>query len=90
MNPSNNKAAELPNPSGTPPPEKAKVIDSLWVFVMATLALGPLALPLLWRNKRWSNMTKIVGSVVIVGMTLWLVYWGNKKIASLLEMGGIP
>jgi hypothetical protein len=53
---------------------KIKVIDSFWVFLVATAFLGPFALPLLWRNPNWSKRTKIIGSVAIIAITLGLIY----------------
>jgi len=53
---------------------KIKTIDSLWVFLIATAVLGPFALPLLWRNPRWSKVTKIVGTLFILALTLGLIY----------------
>lgn len=53
---------------------KIKTIDSLWVFLIATAVLGPFALPLLWRNPRWSKVTKTVGTLFILALTLGLIY----------------
>ena len=33
--------------------EKIRPIDSVWTFLVALAFLGPLALPLLWRNPRF-------------------------------------
>ncbi|MFM8270409.1 MAG: hypothetical protein ACKN9V_09505 [Pseudomonadota bacterium] len=53
---------------------KIKVIDSFWVFLVATAFLGPFALPLLWRNPHWSKKTKIIGSIAILALTVALIY----------------
>ncbi|NBX76264.1 MAG: hypothetical protein EBQ92_06895 [Proteobacteria bacterium] len=53
---------------------KIKVIDSFWVFLVATAFLGPFALPLLWRNPNWSKRTKIIGSIAVIAFTLVLLY----------------
>lgn len=53
---------------------KIKVIDSFWVFLVATAFLGPFALPLLWRNPHWSKKTKVVGSITIIALTVALLY----------------
>lgn len=52
-----------------------KQIDSLWVFIVATAFLGPFALPLLWANGRWSVKIKVLGSIVIIGLTGLLIYF---------------
>lgn len=53
---------------------KVRVIDSLWTFFIALAVVGPLALPLLWRNPRFKVRTKLYGSVVVVAFTLFLVW----------------
>ena len=53
----------------TPEAPKQKIIDSFGAFVVATLCVGPLALPLLWRNPRYSSTQKWVGTVIILGLT---------------------
>jgi hypothetical protein len=57
---------------------KFKIIDSFWTFLVATAVLGPLALPLLWRNPKYKKSTKIVGSLVVVGFTLYLVFFAKS------------
>ncbi|NBX93645.1 MAG: hypothetical protein EB078_01205 [Proteobacteria bacterium] len=54
--------------------KKIKMIDSLWLFITATAFLGPFALPLLWRNPRYSKKTKVSASVFIILLTLGLLY----------------
>ncbi len=54
---------------------KIKVIDSLWTFGVAIAFAGPFALPLLWRNPRFSNRTKIIGSLVILAVTGVLIWF---------------
>jgi len=53
-------------------PKKPKVIDSLWTFFIAVMVAGPFALPLLWRNPRFSVTTKVFGSVVVIVYTVLL------------------
>lgn len=53
------------------PPEK-------WYFrtstlVVAFLAVGPIALPLLWFNPRFSMATKIIVSVIVIVLTYYLM-----------------
>jgi len=55
--------------------EKHKIIDSLWTFWIAVLFIGPLALPLLWRNPRFEKSTKIWLTVIVTGLTVFLL-WG--------------
>ena len=49
-----------------------------WYFktsalVVALLCVGPLALPLLWFNPRFSRKSKIVWSVVIIVLSYYLI-----------------
>lgn len=54
------------------PKPKPKIIDSLWTFFVAVMVAGPFALPLLWRNPRFSAKTKILGSVIVIVYTIAL------------------
>jgi len=58
--------------------EKIRPIDSVWTFLVALAFLGPLALPLLWRNPRFTQRTKVVGSVFIVVFTVGLIWFSGK------------
>jgi hypothetical protein len=64
---------------------KNKIIDSLWTFLIALAVLGPFALPLLWRNPRWTLRVKIAGSAVIVIVTFFLLWFTRVFVADLNE-----
>jgi hypothetical protein len=73
-----------------PPPtpeKKVRVIDSLWTFLVAVACLGPFALPLLWRNPRYSITTKVAASVAVILFTWFLFKAGNAYLESIL--GGL-
>lgn len=70
----------LPN-TGTRP----KIIDSVWTFIVATACLGPFALPLLWRNPRYSKLTKILGSLVVCLLTGLLIWIAKVYIEPLMD-----
>jgi hypothetical protein len=53
---------------------KVKVIDSLWTFTVAVAFAGPFALPLLWRNPRFSLRTKIISSILVIALTLAILW----------------
>jgi len=57
--------------------EKIKIIDSFWVFLVATAVLGPFALPILWRNPRYTKKTKIAATFKLIGFTVLLLYAFN-------------
>lgn len=49
-----------------------------YVFIVALLCVGPLALPLLWFNPRFNLKTKIITSVIVIILTYYLtVFFGN-------------
>ena len=38
------------------------------------MCVGPFALPLMWFNPRYKPITKIIASVLILAVTVWLYY----------------
>jgi hypothetical protein len=57
-----------------------------WYFktgavVVSILLAGPFALPLVWKNKRFSRNTKIIITVVVLVLTVWLMVATFKSIA---------
>ncbi|MEO5971428.1 MAG: hypothetical protein ABIQ95_16000 [Bdellovibrionia bacterium] len=66
-----------------PNSKKIKVIDSLWTFLIALAFLGPLALPLLWRNPRFDQRTKVAGSLFIVVFTAGLIWFSGNFLGDL-------
>lgn len=66
-----------------PPP---KLMENIWTFIGAVLIVGPFALPLLWRNPRYSRLTKVSWSFLVIALTV-LLLWGSTQItASLIEL----
>ena len=57
-----------------PKPTKAKWHQSTTAIVIAILSLGPLALPMVWFNNRYSVITKIVITVLVIGLTAGLMH----------------
>ena len=41
-------------------------------FVIALLCIGPLALPMLWFNPRYSRQSKVVVSVIVLAISYYL------------------
>lgn len=65
--------------------KNARFIDSGWTFFVATLFLGPLALPLLWRNSKWSRKTKVILTLGVIVLTVFLVYFGTAISTKIFE-----
>lgn len=61
-----------PTPAGAG--AKAKWYFSTYCFVIALMCVGPFALPLMWFNPRYKPITKILATVLILAVTVWLYY----------------
>jgi hypothetical protein len=48
--------------------------ERLWYVVMMLLAVGPLALPLLWQSRRFSRATKMAWTVAVIIIALLAIY----------------
>jgi len=54
-------------------------------LVVAVLCLGPLALPLVWTNKKYSLTTKTTITIAVTGLTVWLCYIMMEMYIGLLD-----
>ena len=72
---------------GRPPSKgsKGKWYQSTTTVVIALLSLGPLALPLVWFNPRYSPIVKAVVTVGILALTVMLSLATARAYSSLLE-----
>ena len=59
--------------------------NSTWTIVIAFFVVGPLAMPLLWRNPRFSIATKIIWSLVMIAITVGLIVFASKVMNWALE-----
>lgn len=55
--------------------------DSYWSLAVAILALGPFAIPFIWRNRKLSKSTKVIVSVAVLAFTYYLL----QKMQQLLQ-----
>ena len=44
----------------------------VWIAVLALTALGPFALPLVWRTPLLDRTGKVIGSVALAAVTVWI------------------
>ena len=58
----------------------------LWIVVLALTALGPLALPLVWRTPRLDRTAKWIASLAIVGL---FGYVGWQLAIDVRELGRV-
>jgi len=64
---------------------KEKWYFKVSTLIIAFLCVGPLALPLIWINPRFSHKTKIIITIVVIilGYVLWLlVAYSLKSISN--------
>ncbi len=68
-----------PVPSGT------KWFFSTGTAVIALLAVGPFALPLIWFNPRYKPITKLVISTVVIAITILTLFLIRNLYLRLME-----
>ena len=54
-----------------------------YTLVIALLSIGPLALPLLWKNPRFSVKNKIILTTVVCVLTYLLYIWVKTSLKAL-------
>lgn len=53
---------------------KLKWYFSTTAVVIALLSVGPFALPLVWLHPRYKRVTKIILTIIIIGLSIWSYY----------------
>ena len=71
--------------SGAPNSAKTKWYYSTSSIVIALLCLGPLALPLLWINPRYKTSSKLVVTVIVIGVSVLFCYLAVNTYFQLME-----
>jgi len=61
-------------------PNEKVPIEKKWyfrtfVFAIAFIVVGLLALPLLWYNPYFKRSTKIIASIVLIAVSVFLMWW---------------
>jgi hypothetical protein len=56
---------------------KERMLDSGWTIIIGIAVFGPFALPLLWRNPKYSKGTKVFWTVVTAVITVFCL-WAMK------------
>ena len=67
------------------PKPKTKWYFSTSAVVIGLLLAGPLALPLVWRNPKYELITKVIITIVVIGVTIWLCYLVGQMYQRLIE-----
>lgn len=60
--------------SRSPQNQKKKWYHSTLMLVAAIATLGPLALPMVWTNPRYTLLVKFAITVIVLGLTIGLCY----------------
>jgi drug/metabolite transporter (DMT)-like permease len=63
--------SELESPELRP----KRFIDSYWSFFVAAALVGPFALPVLWRNPRFSKRSKWALTLLVLAVTAFLIWF---------------
>jgi uncharacterized membrane protein len=77
--------ARPPQPAATPSKPAGKWYQSTGVIVLAILTLGPLALPLVWINPRYSLINKAITTVGVIILTVMLCFASAMAYRNLME-----
>jgi hypothetical protein len=56
------------------PRPKAKWYYSTVAVITGLLIVGPFALPLVWKNPKYKVNTKVIITIVVIAVTIWLCY----------------
>ena len=64
---------------------KTKWYYSTSAVVIGLLVLGPFALPLVWKHPKYEVITKVIITVVVVGVTIWLCYLMGQMYQRLIK-----
>ena len=71
--------------SGAPKGTKTKWYYTTSTVVIALLCLGPLALPLVWLNPRYKTVSKLVVTVIVIGVSILFCYLTVNTYLQLIE-----
>jgi hypothetical protein len=63
----------------------AKWYYSNSVIIICLLGLGPLGLPLVWVNPRYKPVTKIVITIVVIAVTVWLCWLMGRMYQNVIK-----
>jgi hypothetical protein len=66
------------------PKSKSRWHQSTTAVVIALLSVGPFALPLVWFNPRYSVVTRIVITVLVIAATALLIHFTISAYTSLI------
>ncbi len=74
------------HPPTAEPASKSRWYHNLWfVLAMLLFVLGPLGLPLVWKNPRFSRRVKYALTALMVAYTLWLIKLTGQMVQAVYQ-----
>ncbi len=67
------------------PRPKTKWYYSTSAIVIGLLVAGPFALPLVWKNPKYKPITKVIITIVVIIVTIWLCYYTGRLYQELIN-----
>jgi len=64
---------------------KTKWDYSTSAIVIGLLVAGPFALPLVWRNPKYTVVTKVVITIIVIVVTAWLCYLVGRMYKQVID-----
>ncbi len=64
---------------------KKKWYYSTLAIIAALFVAGPFALPLVWKNPKYEVITKIIITIVVIAVTVWLCYLAERMYQNLID-----
>ncbi len=62
----------------------------VWIGILAVFALGPLALPLVWKSPLLGPTGRWIWTAIIAALTLYLVYSFQRALEAWKPLLGLP
>jgi hypothetical protein len=75
---------EFLDEAGRPKP-KMKWYYSTSTIVIGLLVVGPFALPLVWKNPKYKVVTKVIITIVVIAVTIWLCHLMGQMYQRLIK-----
>ena len=75
---------EFLDEAGRPKP-KTKWYYSTSAIVIGLIVIGPLAIPLVWRNPKYKVITKVIITIVVIAVTICLCYLVGNMYRELIK-----
>jgi hypothetical protein len=67
------------------PKPKGKWYYTTSAIVIGLITIGPLALPLVWKNPKYQVVTKAVITVAVIVLTIWFCYLTGRMYQQMIK-----